>query len=207
MKKHLLLSTVLGLATVFSIAQGAFAVSANQNISGVLSPAATISIKTGQSVATDIATSNGALTTALTPGFIVYSNDPLGAMTLSASVTGSDGAATGFGTNTAGDTYYVALGNTTNKPTKQAVEYALANVVSQANPNVIAYSISAPIVSPSGEGKLTFAYDSGTFKASGGADAATYTVISTTGLGAKGGTFEPVDTAGSYVANLTLSFD
>lgn len=125
---------------------------------------------------------------------------------MSSSVTASDGTPTAFGTNGT-DTYYIALANTTNKPTAAQVGYALANVVASANPNVIAYAIGAPVVSPSGE--LTFEYDADdkTFNADAGAAAATYTAISTTGTTARPSTFDATDTAGSYVANLTLSFD
>lgn len=50
MNKRLLLSTVLGIATAFGVAQGSFALSANQHISGVLAPATSVSVKTAGQV-------------------------------------------------------------------------------------------------------------------------------------------------------------
>jgi len=208
MKKQLLLSTLLGAVAAFSLAQGAFAANnASQIITGSLAATKAITVKSGQSTTTSIAPSSGVLAAQLTPGFTLNDNEAIGALTLTATVdTGAATPCFGVGTDTFN---YIALGNTTTKPSASDVANAIAADI-DLNPNVIAYKIAAPAVTKiSGSGSLTaFAYGSNKWTSTGG-DAGVYDVIITSDAAkaARTGTFDSTDLVGNYAANLTLTFD
>lgn len=204
MKKPLLLSAILGVATAFSIAQGAFAIS--QDIQGTLAGSKTVTVLSGQNVATTIDTFSGSLSSQLNPGFVLASNDGTGTATLTATVDATTPGLTALSSPSPG-IYYVALANATTKPTDGAVADALgAGPTATSNANCIAYPISTPVVNDIDPGLgLSFSYSAGTFT-SATTGAGKSNVINNIGPAARGNTFSPLDTVGNYITHMIMTF-